>query len=227
MKMERNGEAKISIKYKAEDFYNLSLSIESDEEEWNKAIDILIDRFEERYFSTIHYLSFDFKQRKKSIDKIEKNGFVIMAINCLLIDTFYQFEYGLETSSELNPITNDAGVSKHYKDFLRKAFSCFDCAPPSGKKDLAELFYEEIRCGILHSAQTKGSSLLTCDGATPVSYHKKNGKLGIKVDVGMFSDVLKQYFYRNYIRRLKDGNVRTRESFINKMEFVCREISIE
>lgn len=223
--MERNNKVKISLKYTSKDYYDLRLSIESNEAKWNKALEILSDRFNERYFSTIHYLSSDFEGKSK--DKIEQHGFAIMAINCLLIDTFYQFEYGLETSGEHNPITKDKGVGRHYTDFLRNSIPCFDGAPPSGNRDLAELFYEEIRCGILHSAQTKGCSLLTCDGDAPISYCERNGDVGIKVNVGLFSDVLERYFNNDYVRRIKDENAINRENFIKKMKFVCQEIFIE
>lgn len=221
--MERNGIGMISILNSSRDYANLNLSInQSSEEDWDNAIDILKDRFNERFFTTIHYLSIDFRFRSKTIEKLEKNGFAIMALNCLLIDTFYQFEYGLESSDELNPFTQDRGVGRHYTDFLREKFPrLFSIPPQSGNKDLADLFYSDIRCGILHSAQTKGCSMLACEGGLTVSYINLQNKIGIRVDVKQFSEALENYFYNDYIYRLQEGTEATRRAFINKMRYVC------
>lgn len=71
--MERNGIGMISLHYSAQNYISLNLSVEqSSEADWNTAINILKERFEERYFSTIHYLSFDFTVRRKTIEKFEK-----------------------------------------------------------------------------------------------------------------------------------------------------------
>ena len=221
--MERRGVGMISIHYSAQDYIALNLSVEqSSEADWNTAINILTERFEERYFSTIHYLSFDFAERRKTIEKFEKNGFAIMALNCLLIDTFYQFEYGLESSSELNPVTQDKGVGRHYTTFLRTKFpQLFTVQPRTGNKDLADLFYSDIRCGILHSAQTKGCSMLACEGGPVLDYIYRPNKVGIRVDVNQLSDMLEDYFYKDYLQRLNDRDEDTRKAFIDKMNFVC------
>ncbi len=159
--MERHGIGMISLRYRAEDFLNLNLSV--NEGDWDTAIQIVYDRFHERYFSTIHYLSYDFKENREnrkyiiSVDKVEKNGIAIMALNCLLIDTFYQFEYGLKSSNDFNPITRSDKVGPNYKQFLRQKLPGIFMAegPSPTGDDFAELFYKDIRCGILHSAQTK------------------------------------------------------------------------
>lgn len=220
--MERNGVGMISLHYSARDYLDINLSTTSSEEDWNRAIVILKNRFNERFFSTIHYLSTDFSRQGRDVEKIEKNGFAIMALNCLLIDTFYQFEYGLESSGELNPITNDTGVGRHYKGFLRRTFpELFSQQPSVGNNDLADLFYTDIRCGILHSAQTKGCSMLACEGGNVTEYINHRNGVGIRVDVKQFSEKLEDYFFDQYLARLAHGDVSIREAFINKMRYVC------
>jgi len=220
--MERNGIGMISLRHSAQAYIDLGLSMSSDEGTWNKAIEMVEERFKERYFSTIHYLSFDYKVKEKTVQKFEKNGFAIMALNCLLIDTFYQFEYGLATSSEINPVTGDAGVGRHYTAFLRAKFpELFTVQPNVGDNDLADLFYSDIRCGILHSAQTKGCSMLACEGGPILDYIYSAGRIGIRVDVNQLSEVLEDYFYNDYLQRLINRDEATRTAFINKMRFVC------
>ncbi|MBE5954962.1 MAG: hypothetical protein E7253_00750 [Lachnospiraceae bacterium] len=218
-----NGEAMISLEYSAQEYINLGLELNSSEEKWESALKMIEARFRERYFSTINYLSIDFSCRANSNRKIEKNGFAIMALNCLLIDTFYQFEYGLESSSEWNPITEDSGVGRHYTNFLRLKFPeiFMNQNAINENTDLASLFYYQIRCGILHSAQTKGCSMLTCESVETVEYIYREDKVGIQVNVRSLSKALQRYFFEDYLLRLKNGDVGTRSAFVEKMRYVC------
>lgn len=218
--MERNGRIMISPEYSVYDYKNLNLTCDSNEYIWKQAIEMIRNRFEDRFFSTISYLDGSLYTHEYNTYKVERNGFAIMALNCLLIDTFYQFEYGLETSGEFNSITNDKGVGTHYKSFLKSKFP--DLFNNNTSIDLASLFYDNIRCGILHSAQTKGCSMLSCDYNEIIGIcYDDDGKAGIIVNVPKFSRILKEYFYNDYLSRLINGHNSTRKAFINKMQFVC------
>lgn len=219
--MENNGRGMISPNYSTQDYINLNLSINSGEETWESAIRMLEERFYERFFSTIHFLLCD-SNRRYSKEKAEKNGFAIMALNCLLIDTFYQFEYGMKDSMQPNSAMDQSGNAHHYVGFLNSKFSGLFSSDTGGNKSLAELFYKHIRCGILHSAQTYGSSMLSCEGGRTISYMNKNTQNeGIRVEVRQISNEFEHYFKEDYINRLRSGNQTTRENFIAKMQYVC------
>ena len=221
--MERNGIGWITLEYTAQDYLSLNLSVNSSEVDWEKAIDILQKRFEERFFSTINYLSFDrygtyrkYKGLERTyVSKVEYNGFAIMALVCLLIDTFYQFEYGLNSSMDINPQTGKRKLKDNYPFFLRDKFN--HLFPDNN--DLADLFYDDIRNGILHSAQTKNESILAFEGDFVVEY-TSNGR-GIRVNILGMAKELKRYFKNDYIYRLKNGDIETRENFIKKMNYIC------
>ena len=72
--MERQGRMMISPKYSIEDYECLGLSIDSNEGVWEKAIDIVNDRFWGRYFQAIHILGRN-RYGKYDVDKVERNGF--------------------------------------------------------------------------------------------------------------------------------------------------------
>ena len=74
----------VSVNYQKQDYQNLRLTLNSDDITFEKAIDIFIDRIEGRFFKQIDILSNDYNQ----------NGFSIMALECLLIETFAQFLKG-------------------------------------------------------------------------------------------------------------------------------------
>ena len=193
--MERNGIGMISLHYSANDFLNLNLELDSEEQTWNDAIEIFTERFRERYFDPILIL----------LDNPEKNGFAIMAINCLMVDAFYQFEYG-DSSTNNN--------TQHYKTFLMHQLS-----PIFYNDRMASCFYKHIRCGILHSAQTTNGSMLSIECSRPIEFFR--GEACIKVNVVQFSQAMRDYF-ENYITRLRRDDRQLRLNFITKMNIICQ-----
>lgn len=194
--METKGEINISPNYNKDSYLNLNLTLQSGESDWNTAIAILKDRIEGRYINQIDLLS----------DDVNANGFTIMALNCLLIETLFQFRDGKKETPRPN--------SKTYPTFLLQEF-------PSAFTDqqTAESFYSNIRCGILHSAQTKNESRLSDREDVVVTFEET----ALVVSVKGVSTLLKTYF-EHYLQKLADPNeVTLRNNFINKMKFVCRK----
>ncbi len=191
--MEKNGIGMLSCEHTTSSFREMNLSIDSSSEDWNIAIGLFEQRFEERYFKSI----------EKMLEEPEKNGFAIMALNCLLVDTFYQFENGLDEANN-----NQRCYTRFLRTYMREIIS---------SSGMAERFYKDIRCGILHSAQTKNGSRLTVEGTATVEFMNEQGS--IRVDVVKFSNELKKYF-QEYTMRLKNGDERTRLRFVTKMNFI-------
>lgn len=194
--METKGEIKISPKYNKEEYLSLNLNLDSSDDNWKNAVEIIKDRITGRYIKQIDLLSED----------INSNGFTIMALNCLLIETLYQFKKGIDQ-------TPSGRNKKSYSDFLVQEF-------PDVFKSIiiAESFYTNIRCGILHSAQTKNESMLSEREEPPVDFVGNTLVVSVK---GM-SILLKKYF-ENYLKKLLEPNNKNlRNNFIKKMSFVCR-----
>ncbi len=192
--METKGEINISPKYSKGDYLKLNLTINSINSDWGKAIDIFEDRITGRYLNQIDLLSND----------INANGFTIMALNCLLIEALLQFRDGCDETT--------GGNCKAYSCFLVKEF------PHVFNMLSAEAFYKNIRCGILHSAQTKAGARLTDDSSFVIRYD--NSVLVVSV-IKIYAELRK--YFDSYVLRLRDTNEATlREAFIRKMGYVCR-----
>lgn len=88
----------------------------------------IFDRFEERYIKP-------FKKNKK------KNGFSIMAVACLMIEALESFYQGFEDTKNKS------------KDCFKTFFE--HCDELKEFRGLEEDFYNHIRCGILHQAETR------------------------------------------------------------------------
>lgn len=192
--MNYNGQTYISIEDTKEDFKKINLRVASKNEDWNKAINIFKNRISGRYFNAIDIMIED--------RNIIEGGFVIMALNCLLIETLFQFVNGYDVTP--------SGNKENHSNFLCE---CFDVDKSIGHK-----FYKDIRCGILHSAQTKNGSQLTFDNEYVI---KMEDDKTLRVDIINFTAVLRAY-YLKYIEDLnKNCDDTIRFNFIKKMNYIC------
>ena len=198
--MEHMGDLYISPNYSKDEYNNLKLTLNSSKNDWDKAIDMFSDRIYRRYIEQINVL----------LNNPKVNGFVIMAINCLLIETMLQFREGLDQSPRNQ-------CRDKYSDFLVDNF------PETFCKKAAERFYRDVRCGILHSAQTKGKTCLSTEDSYIIDFDSNN-KMHISV-VGI-SNVLQEYIEKYCIELVTDiSNAETielRENFIKKMDYICK-----
>lgn len=204
--MYKNEKTYISNNYSKEDFIQLQLTQYSTDEVWESAIEIFEDRIYGRYLLVI--------------DEILKlndftNAFSAMAIMCLLIETLYQFQNGIDESRERLSNRSYRGLSKTaFCKFLSKS-QYFN---NQFTQNTAGVFYNDIRCGILHQAQTKRGSQLTIESEANLVIEIPHG---IRVNVLLFRDSLKNEYY-HYIESLRDrNNEMLRINFITKMNFIA------
>lgn len=194
--MECDGGIYISENARREDFMRLDLNEDNiNDSSLCKAIRIFKDRIIGRYLSQIKNLN----------ENSFENGFASMALCCLLIDTFYQFEYGVAETRENH---------RCYTYFLNKFLG--DTFNTSNKRNR---FYKDIRCGILHSAQTKNGSRLSCEQEGVIKIidpNTRNSPISVNV-VGM-EEILTKYFNSYCDRVLSDRE--TQINFIRKMHLI-------
>lgn len=91
---------------------------------------LILHRLRNRYATPLEYIPRDFK-----------SGFLIMAAACLMIEAFQSFKDGKKSTR------NESQAA------FKRFFQCYsdEFCGLDGK-----VFYEKIRCGILHQAQTEG-----------------------------------------------------------------------
>lgn len=117
----------------------------------------IYDRLYERYIKPFDYPSDDYI-------KNYKNGFAIMTSCCLLIETYVSF-----TNKNFRNTTSQSGRAFGFFFTSESRFS--DLAAGGKTKDgaiankkdggLPNDFYENVRCGILHNAETKNGWTIT------------------------------------------------------------------
>jgi hypothetical protein len=101
-------------------------------------INLKDDQSKERIIKLIHHRIYN---RYIQYINEKQNGFLKMAVSCLIIETLESFKNG---------IPNTSGKSKNmFKSFFETEEEFFP-----EFKDLYKDFYYNIRCGILHQAET-------------------------------------------------------------------------
>jgi len=143
------------------------------------------------------------------IECYEHAGFAVMALDCLLIETLQQFREGKAETS--------GNKSKDY--FVRfltdTAFGDFFT------KEMAIKFYQQIRCGILHQAETKENSRLLIREHTPLVAQTPDGR-GLIINRRLFHSQLVRVF-DEYISSLRDpSHAELRSNLRKKMDHICR-----
>jgi hypothetical protein len=141
----------ISRNHKAEDWKAPTFRTEED---WEKAVEIFLDRIQTRYL--------------EHIDRIighHTSGFAVLALDCTLIETLEQFRRGKRK-------TPSKKGEAYFVAFLtgtsfRKHFG----------EDTAKMFYRQIRCGLLHQTETLDSRVKR-NSKLPMMAHTK-GKNGL------------------------------------------------
>ena len=124
-----------------------------------------------------------------------------MALICLLIDTLFQFYSG-----QSNGRNNHAKYVSFLEERLGDVFDTHE---------KAERFYVDIRCGILHSAQTKNGSQLSASERSILKLIDQTPDSAIRVDVMLFSKRIEKYF-NNYIREIEVNDI-IRSNFIKRI----------
>ncbi len=186
---------RISQKYLASDWKKLDLKNEDD---WRTAVDIFRDRIHERFLNPIRH-----------IEDLDFAGFAVMALDCLLIEMLQQFREGVNRTP--------SGKSK---DFFILFLTETDFGEDFDER-MALLFYRQIRCGILHQAELRGSSkILARDGLPLVEYAPD--ERGLYVNRKLFHERLVSVFEKYTMELLDPAKVRIREKFLNKMMSICR-----
>ncbi|MFH0783008.1 MAG: hypothetical protein V2B20_13815 [Pseudomonadota bacterium] len=173
--------------------------------DWVLATNIFFDRINGRFLKPIDLISSD-----KTIN--EFCGFSTMAIDCLLVETLYQFYNGIDETSG----RHDMAFWKFFResDFFKTEFI----------RRKAFIFYGHFRCGILHQAQTKNKSIIRINRDKMIEYvNPADPSSGLVVDRKRFHKAITDEI-SSYIDKLKSTapeNKNIQNNFIKKMNYIC------
>ena len=149
-------------------------------------------------------------------------GFSIMTIICSLMEflesTYKGKNYRLVKKGDLklNPLIEYSNSSELFSDFLSKR-------PPFKNhfnKTIAEEFYINVRCGLLHEARTKGKWNIRAKSASGLLIDYLPVKIVVFRDD--FFDSTIEYIDKYYkVELLKSDDLK--KAFIRKFDNICKE----
>ena len=189
--------------------------------DWTKAIEIIQERFEARFLKQVEVL---IAHPEKEIRV--NSGFVVMSIDCLLVETLNQFYLGLKkTTDKYERSNNNANYQWNWQAF-RDFFHHSSYFPDfKGNDEIVKTFFNEIRCGLLHQAESKTNSLINIQNRQMVipvvdgDYSK-----GIIINRNLFHEALRKEFDR-YISDL--GNPDSTNIFGEFLRDNCNKKMVE
>jgi len=125
-------------------------AIEQKMEEQNREIlaQFVYQRLMERYV-------YPLEKNNSNINNSTRNGFLLMAIACLLIETYQSFKKGWKT-------TKDGKSRESFRDFFTEETQFNDF------NRFYKSFYECVRCGILHQGETTKGWKITRKSGSPI-----------------------------------------------------------
>lgn len=175
-----------------------------DKAQREEIVGFLSERYTERFFSPIHTL-------RQAPGGHKGFGFAVMALCCLLIETLQCYRQGLPSSDEgelkkLETLQTNGEAPPAYRLVApfhagsRNVF-CEFFKRPEHQRFFPEVdgrvFYEAIRCGLLHQAQTKDGWRIIQSGTFWDPAPTKS------INRDKFSQRLEECF-RSYLQDLKD-----------------------
>lgn len=203
---------KITGKKTIQDWIDLRSKIDSSQDDkglWEEAFDeFLYNRIETRYLNPI-----------KAIGELKDylgEGFSIATIQCSLIE-FLETTITGETYQLRSPDPHKF----EYKNSKAKFIHFLESRPPfDGVFDhnSAKGFYENVRCGLVHEAQTKGKWLVRVDNVTDLIETKANGT--IVYDTDKFQTLLEVFLKKYKENLMNDPNLQA--ALRRKMNVICR-----
>jgi len=181
--------------------------------DWKTAVNVFEKRINARFLNQIDALIIN--QNK---DAARFSGFAIVALDCLLIETLDQFYNGNHTTRRKATKTDDPDVGAFHAVFQRssKLRSFFDTVAKT------KVFYQHIRCGLLHQAQTKRKSKINRRITTITEWiDTKNPTEGLIVHPRLFHAAVSDVFcnYMTLLREEYSGNLRSK--FRRKMNRIA------
>lgn len=208
----KKNDTKIAGNKTIEDWLNLKGEIDKDpnnEKLWDEAFAF----FEKRVFT--RYIEPAENIRNNICSKDVGEGFAISTILCSLIEaleTFYQGRHFTPGKPQSRYEYTHGQSKAIFTSFLTKRDPFKNVF---NDKNLAEDFYSNVRCALLHEAATRNGWVIRIDTNKLVKKHRNKKILNRNEFVKAIKNYIKSY------RRELTSNEELKQAFIRKMNAIC------
>jgi len=171
-----------------------------DDNSKQRLADLIRHRLIDRYVTPLEHIP------NKPVDF--RSGFLTMAASCLMIETFQCFRDGKKDTKGLG-----AG-----KDAFKRFFSDYSSKFPGID---GEIFYEKIRCGILHQGQTQGRFLVMRKGAV---FNEDRKSINATAFLKRLKIIVEHYVADLRVQEMHSGPW---TNALRKIQYICEAIENE
>lgn len=219
--MNINNDIKIANNLTIKDWEDLEKSLKNEKDEnWDVAFNFFEERIKTRYLNPI----------KAVLDSDLKigEGFAVVNLQCSLIETIECFINGWKFSVKpygwfrngIEPL-NKQQINNSYifQNFFKKRI------PFKNLHIDGNVFFESVRCGLLHETQTKNGWKIRAKGKGKSIENKTIYRNDFQNDIEVLIQKYKEAIVKGEIFDKMGGDV-LRENFISKFNHIC-EISTE
>lgn len=189
---------KISKNYTNENYEKLNLAFWNNKN-WDKAIKILKERIEERFFNPLDLL---INSEKKELPINKTYWFAILSISCLLMETIQWFKDWI--------YNHNWKSSSLIKKFCKNIWL---------EENDIKFFYKNIRCWILHKWEIEKCLVRSTSSKVEDNIFTKNYKNEKILQRTVLYLKIKKEFY-NYLKDLSNSEY-LKKNYIEVMNNIC------
>jgi hypothetical protein len=210
-----NDEMEIAGKRTVADWNRLKAELGNSPNLWKTAFDdFFYSRLKTRYLNPIHLL--------QTCRENTGEGFSIVSLQCALIEFLQTTRDGTNFKNRCGEYKPETGKYE-YASSSRCIFTKFLKEQEPFKSNfgikLAEGFYSNVRCSLLHEARTTGSWRITANSERSETIKKEDGVTFLQRD--LFQQDLETYI-RKYMIELQSDTA-LQEAFIRKFDALCKQ----
>lgn len=185
----------------------LSRLKQKDDSAKEKIIDFIYHRLNRRYIQPLLHVQDGYR-----------SGFLIMAASCLLIEALQSFHEGRNNTSRGSQDAFKAFFKREESFFprVRECFPLVDGVNQKGEKIQNCTFYKNVRCGILHQAETTGGyTILRNDSAL---FEKRGKSINADTFLKAVESCLERYIHE---LRATESSTHLWKMAVKKVGHIC------
>ncbi|MDT2513985.1 hypothetical protein ABQD97_05045 [Enterococcus avium] len=136
-------------------------------------------------------------------------GFMIMSINCILIELYYQLENGIDETNDFSDQTRIEDAFRYAIPKLHVEFTM----------ETGSQFYEDIRCKLIHQAQTNVNVAISFETPTMIYPYKQGGYTVYNPE--LFFNHIKALYDNLFNSALNGNNEMLKNNIITKVRLIA------
>lgn len=141
--------------------------------------------------------------------KNDNFGFMVMSINCILIELYYQLEKGIDETKDFSDWSRIEDAFRYVLPKLHKEFTA----------ETGRQFYEDVRCKLIHQAQTNVNVAISFETPFMIYCYEQEGYTVYNPE--LFFNEIKALYNKLFNSALNDNDEMLKNNIITKVRHIA------